>query len=162
MSTILEWCKKEFIRMLPVALFFLVAFSLVDATDRAFNNKSLTYYSFFSCVVASLIMGKVVLIADALRLMKLFSHKPLIYVTLWKSFIYVACSIIVRLIEHVIPAVYDGASWATIYQEIIAHVDRPLFWIAQTWLAYLFIIFVGYRELVYSVGVGKVKKLFFG
>ena len=147
--------------MLPVALFFLVAFSLVDATDRVINKNALTSYSFFSCVVASLIMGKIVLIADSLKLIKLCEHKPLIWVTLWKSFFYVICSIVLRLVEHSIPAIIEGQSCHQILTRLQEHIDRPLFWIAQCWLAYLFIIFVGYRELVIAIGWPKFKSLFF-
>jgi len=162
MIKVLLWCKKEFMRMLPVALFFLVAFSLVDATDRIINKNALDYYSFFSCVIASLIMGKIVLIADYLSISSLFSNKPLLYVTLWKSFLYVCCSMILRLIEHSIPALVAGATFSELYQKIIEHIEKPLFWIAQAWLAYLFVIFVGCRELIFSVGSAKVKKLFLG
>lgn len=158
---VLIWCKKEFIKMLPTIVFFLIAFSLVNATDRAVNKHALTYYSFFSCVIASLIMGKVVLIADSLRIIGLFSHKPLIYATIWKSFLYVVCSIILRLVEHAAPAIYEGATWPMISHEIMEHITKPLFWIAQAWLGYLFIIFVSYRELIFAIGKDKVLALFF-
>ncbi len=162
MATFFTWCKTEFFKILPVSLFFLVAFSLVDATDRIVNKHPITEYSFFSIVVASLIMGKVVLLADYLAIIERYSHKPLIYSTLWKSFLYVFCSILLRLAEHLIPVLYDGESFTMVYDKAVAHIQNPLFWMAQTWLAYLFIIFVGYRELVYAVGTAKVKKLFFG
>lgn len=161
MKSFLIWCKKEFIRMLPVSLFFLVAFSLVDATDRIVNKHSLTTYSFLSCVVDALIMGKIVLIADSLKLIKLCEHKPLVWVTLWKSFFYVICSMVLRLAEHSIPAIVQGQSLQQILMQVQEHVDRPLFWIAQCWLAYLFIIFVGYRELVMAIGTSRFKSLFF-
>ncbi len=148
--------------MLPVVLFFLVAFSLVDATDRIINKDSSELYSFFSCIIASLIMGKIVLITDSLRISSLFSNKPLLYITLWKSFLYVCCSIALRLIEHSIPALIEGVNFSELSQTIIEHIEKPFFGIAQVWLAYLFVIFVGYRELVFSVGSAKVKKLFFG
>lgn len=148
--------------MLPVVLFFLVAFSLVDATRQVVDKHVIGYYSYFSILIASLIMGKVVLIADKLSVIELYSKKPLIYATLWKSFFYVFCSIVLRIIEHVIPTVYDGADWTVVCREIMRHAQNPLFWIAQMWLAYLFIIFVGYRELIFSVGSAKVRKLFFG
>ncbi len=159
---LLSWLKKEFIRMLPVALFFLVAFLLVDATDRAINHHEYTYYSFFYCVIASLIMGKVVLIADQFAVIELYSTKPLVYATLWKSFFYVFCSILLRLVEHAIPALWHGESWAMIGASIQEHIERPLFWVAQGWLAYLFIIYVGGRELITAIGPKKVWKLFFG
>lgn len=162
MKSLLAWCKKECRKMLPVVLFFLLAFSLVDITKIVAQQHILGYYSFFSIVIASLIMGKVVLIADELAVIELCENKPLIYATVWKSFFYVFCSIILRLIEHVIPAIYEGTTWTVVYREIVDHAQNPLFWVAQMWLAYLFVIFVGYRELVFSVGPAKVRKLFFG
>lgn len=159
---VLNWCLEEFKRMVPVALFFLIAFSLVDATDRAVNNHEYTTYSFLYCLAASLIMGKVVLIADTFAIIELYSTKPLVYATLWKSFLYVCCSIILRLLEHVIPALWHGETWHMIWTRILEHIDKPLFWIAQGWLAYLFIIYVGGRELIRAIGPKKVWKLFFG
>lgn len=150
----IKWLVEEFKKMLPVALFFLVAFLLVDMTDRLLNKNALTTYSIISCVVEALIMGKIVLLADYLRVINLCSDKPLIYVTIWKSFLYVCCSIVLRSIEHWI----GGLTLA----EIFAHMQTPLFWLAQAWLAYLFIIFVAYRELISKVGAAKVKQMFFG
>jgi hypothetical protein len=158
----MSWIIKEFLKMLPAACFFLVAFSLVDATDRIINKGELSYYSFFSCIAASLIMGKVVLITDSFSIVDLFSNRPLIYVTLWKSFLYVVCSILLRIVEHIIPLFMHIKSFGELWQAIVHHTERPFFWLAQCWLGYLFIIFVGYRELVISIGVDKAKNLFFG
>lgn len=162
MGAFFTWCKNEFFKILPVSLFFLIAFCLVDLTNKVKNEDPITEYSFFSLVIASLIMGKVVLIADYMAIIERFSHKPLIYSTLWKSLLYVLCSMLLRIIEHAIPALYDGESLMMVYQKVAEHLHNPLFWMAQTWLAYLFIIFVGYRELIFAVGTAKVKKLFFG
>ncbi len=148
--------------MVPAALFFFVAFLLVDATDRVINDKELGTYSIFYCLFSGIIMAKVVLIADLLSLTHRFSHKPLAYITLWKSFVYVLCSILLRLIEHVIPALIHGKNFHEIYQAILVHTEKPLFWLAQGWLTYLFIIFVAYRELITKIGPAKVKEFFFG
>ncbi len=148
--------------MVPAALFFFVAFLLVDATDRVINKRELGSYTIFYCLFSGLIMAKVVLIGDLLSVTNRFSHKPLAYITLWKSLIYVLCSIALRLIEHVIPALLHKEPIHEMLQAISMHAKKPLFWLAQAWLAYLFIIFVAYRELITKVGPTKVKKLFFG
>lgn len=158
----MKFLFEEFKKILPVSLFFLVAFLLVDTTEKVVNKNGLNSYNYVSCVIAALIMGKIVLIADYMRLMHLMSDKPLIYVTLWKSFLYVACSIVLRIIEHAIPDLFHGATLSELFAKIVAHIERPLFWIAQVWLAYLFIIFVAYRELINKVGPGRVRELFFG
>ncbi len=159
---LLEWIKTELVRMLPTIIFFFIAFLLVDITDKTINKNGESTYSVFYCLAAGLIMGKVVLIADKLSLINRFSNKPLAYVTVWKTFVYVSCSILLRLIEHVVPKLFDGSSFHEIFQSILERSEKPFFWLAQCWLTYLFIIFVAYRELVFAVGTAKVKTLFFG
>lgn len=162
MTNLLRWVKQEFIRILPVTIFFFVAFSLGDITDRVVNKDALSYYSFFSCVIAALIMAKVVLIADHMPFIDLFKGKPLIYNTVWKTVVYVACAILLRLLERLIPAIWAGTSWDVIFQEIIARIELPLFWVGHAWLTALFFNFVAYRELIQAIGNNKVWNLFFG
>ena len=162
MQKLLRFLMQEFIKMIPTALFFFVAYLLVDATFAVIKKQELSSYPIFYSLVSGLIMAKVVLIADYISLTNRFSHKPLAYITLWKSFIYVLFSIVLRLFEHVIPALYKGTSFDEIATAIAQHATQPIFWVGQCWLAYLFIIFVGYRELITKVGPAKVKTLFFG
>ena len=142
----LDWCKKEIKHLLPVTIFFLIAFLLMRKTEEIIGVEGLTLYSTVSCFIEALIMAKVVLITDWFAITERFSHKPLIYNTFWKSFLYLVTSILLRIIE----------GWIS-HEKVHSH-----FWIGQLWLAYLLIIFVGYRELISAVGVDKVKQLFFG
>lgn len=162
MKQALSWCFEEFKRIIPVTLFFFVAFLLVHISTEKLTLDIKSTYTLMSIAVAALIMGKVVFITDHLGITELFSHKPLIYNTFWKSLLYMISSMILRLVEHVIPALFDDTSWHTIYQLLVEHVERPVFWVGQMWLTYLFLIFVSARELIYYVGPAKVKKLFFG
>jgi hypothetical protein len=158
-----KWLKEEFVKILPVFIFFFVAFSLVDVSAMFMHkDTATTYYSFLVVVMSALVMAKVVLISDYLSITSLFSHKPLIYVTLWKSLVYVLCSLVVRFLERAIPAFLEGKSIAEVDTRVIYEIERLPFWVAQGWLIVLFLIFVAYRELIYAVGEDKVRKLFFG
>lgn len=158
-----KWFVKEFSEMLPAAIFFFVAFSLVDITEIYIHkNASTTYYSFLVVVTSALVMGKVVLISNHLPFISLFSHKPLIYSTLWKTFIYVMCSLVIRFIERLVPFFFEGKAWATVSARAVSEVEGLPFWLTQTWLIMLFLIFVAYQELICAVGEKKVRQMFFG
>jgi hypothetical protein len=161
MSKSKNWFVKEAKEVLPAVLFFLIAFSLGDWTDRVMNKYAMTTYSFFSIIVASLVMGKVVMISDHLPFIALFSHKPLLYDTIWKSFVYVTIASCFRLLEHAIPHIHAGESVLQVYDGLIVHIQRPVFWLAHAWLSALFFVFVAYRELIEAVGRERVYRLFF-
>ena len=163
MERFLKWAWGEFIRALPAILFFFVAFSLVDVTEMLMHKRAATtYYSFMVIAMAALVMGKVLIIADSLPFIGVFSKKPLIYGTLWKTFIYLVCSLVIRFLERAIPELTEGEGFNFIYQRIVTETESIPFWLAQTWLAVLILIFVAYQELVFAVGVAKVRKMFFG
>ena len=163
MSRFLHTIKKEFLHALPVTFFFFVAFSLVDLSAILLQKHvSATYASLGVIVVSSLIMGKVVLIADSLPFIGLFSKKPLIYSTTWKTLIYTLCSFFVRFMEKIVPSLIEGKDPFIIKEELVFELGKTLFWIAQAWLFVLFFIFVAYQELIFAVGQEKVYALFFG
>lgn len=166
MRIFFRWMYKEFILMLPVVIFFFCAFSMVYITEiildkqREFNEVD--QYNLALILVASLVMGKVVLIADHLSIITAFSHKPLIYNTIWKSILYVLCGLLVRIVEHMAPFFLGRESWEFTIHKIAFSLSGLPFWVGQVWLVVLFLIFVSGRELIEAIGPGKVKKMFFG
>lgn len=155
------WFLEEVKSIIPAVCFFLVAFTLGDWTDRLMNKDAMTTYSYISIIVAALVMGKVVLISDHMPFINHFANKPLIYNTIWKTLIYVMCAGFFRLLEHAIPAIYHGDGMQAVYETMVSHIDRPVFWLAHAWLTALFLIFVAYRELIELVGKDKVYQAFF-
>jgi hypothetical protein len=76
--------------------------------------------------------------------------------------VYVLCSLVVRVLDRAIPFLIEEKSVLMTYHMVVGEILRLSFWIAQTWLAVLFLIFVAYEELISAVGGEKVRKLFFG
>ncbi|MDB6081591.1 MAG: hypothetical protein JWO53_863 [Chlamydiia bacterium] len=163
MNRFLSRIKYDFFRMAPVVLFFFITFTLVDITELMAHKKMATFYCHLSVVAfASLVMGKVVLLSDRLPIIDLYSKKPLIYSTLWKTAIYLLVSIVVRFSDRLLPYLFEEVSWATTSDKVTSEMERLPFWLSQAWVALLFFVFVAYQELIRAVGEEKVRKLFFG
>ena len=81
-----EKVKEEFFAVLPPTLFFFVALHVV-ALIRDLMAKAVGIHpaSTISIAVASLVLGKAVLIADMLPAINRYPDKPLIYAVAWKT-----------------------------------------------------------------------------
>jgi hypothetical protein len=163
MSKAWEWFILQLKHMLPAFFFFFVIFSLADITELLRSRlEAGTYYRFAVIVGSALVMAKVVVLSDFLSITHIFSKKPLIYNTLWKSFVYLLCSTFVRFLEHALPLYMETQNFGQVEAHVFEMVGKQQFWIAEVWLTVLLIIFVAYRELVCAVGEERVRKLFFG
>ena len=155
--------KKDCREILPVTLFFFLAFTLVDITEVLMHKELATKtYSIAVIAVASIMMGKVVFIADRISCINRYSTRPLIYSTCWKSAIYVLCSFVVRILDHNVPFFIENGSLSITYERFMTQVEAMPFWVVQLWLSAIFIVFTAWRELCLAVGEKKVRELFFG
>lgn len=153
----------ELKKLIPVVLFFFVCYTLVEITEIVIHKEKMQLrYDFAVIAIGSLIMGKVVLLSDYLPFISIFSKKPLIYGTVWKTCIYVLMSMCIRLIERCIPFLFDDVAWQDTSEHLRRVVEGFPFWLGQMWLFVLLFIFVAYRELIIAVGPDRVRRLFFG
>src|SRR5437762_11544825 len=95
--------KEEFFKLLPPTIYFFVALHIV-AFIRVLMLKGtgIAPSSSISIAVASLILGKAVLIADMLPMINRFPNKPLIYNVAWKTVIYLLLSAVIHYLERLI------------------------------------------------------------
>ena len=117
---------------------------------------------FAACVEFGLIVGKVVLIADALPFINKFPGKPLIYNVAWKTLVYVLAAFLVRLVENLIPLIIKYDSFREAMARIEDDIVWPHFWIIYIWLSVLLFVYCSLRELIRAIGREHVLKLFFG
>ena len=103
MHKILEKLKEEFFAVLPPTIFFFVALHLVTFI-RVLIAKGSHYepLSPMSIAIASLILGKAVLIADMLPPINRYPHKPLAYNIAWKTVIYLLMASVIHYVERLI------------------------------------------------------------
>jgi len=155
--------KKEFFHILPVFLFFLIMFSIINMTERfLFEKAGLTPFTFINVLVAAALVAKVLLVIDHLPGIDLFPGKPLILNIVWKTAIYSIITLFIRLAIQLTPYLFSGRDLTADYEKFTQHMNWRLFVGVQTYYFLLFFIFVTARELMQVIGHLKMRKIFFG
>ena len=108
-----EKVKEEFFAVLPPTLFFFVALHVV-ALIRDLMAKAVGIHpaSTISIAVASLVLGKAVLIADMLPAINRYPDKPLIYAVAWKTTLYLGVSLVIHYLEHLVDFARQAGGWS--------------------------------------------------
>ena len=163
MANFVTKVKEELLAALPPTIFFYIALHIV-ALVRVLMQKGtgLAPLSTVSILVAALILGKSVLIADMLPIINRFPEKPLIYNVVWKTAIYVVASIFVHYLEHVVPVWWHMGSFRAANEHIWGEIVWSHFWGIQIWLVVLIFLYCLARELIRVIGRDQVRKILFG
>jgi hypothetical protein len=162
MSRILKWIVEQFLHVLPAVVFFFVAFLVISFTTALMVRKhGITITTLSSIAFGALVVGKVVMVVDNLSFANAFAGKPLIYNTLWKTFIYSLAGFAFRLMEEFVPFIADRGNATTAY-DYLSSLDWPRFWAVQIWVVLLFFFFAVVREFIRVLGQDRVRKMFFG
>ncbi len=161
---VLLFLKREFLHVLPIFLFFLVFFTLINWTEVfLFKRVGISPFGFLEVAIAAALIAKIVLLVDHLPLVRLFRTKPLAVGILWKTALYWVLLLIVRLCIRFAPYLFktdDG--FRADLELFINHVDWNLFISIQIYYLMLLFIFVTFQELTYKIGPAKMRRLFFG
>jgi hypothetical protein len=163
MHKVLEKLKEEFFAILPPTIFFFVALHLVTfirvlmARGSHFQPLSTT-----SIAIASLILGKAVLIADMLPPINRYPKKPLAYNIIWKTLIYLIMASIIHYLERLIDFSRQAGSLMAGNEKLLSEIVWPHYWAVEIILFILILVYCTARELVRVIGKEKMLRLFFG
>jgi hypothetical protein len=159
---VVTWWLAQVKHALPPTIFFFVGFNLILWTKRLIlQEHGVEFSGFFTAIVAALLVGKAVLVTDNLPFMRRFDGAPMIQPILFKSAIYWACVLIVRLAEEVVHFVAAGGAIAAFGDHFVNHFSLPRFLSIQIWLMVLFLAYVTIHELNQLFGDGELYRLFF-
>lgn len=163
MSQVWAKVKHEIIEVIPPTIFFLVSFHIV-LLDRALMAREygLQPASMLGATIGALLVAKVVLLADMLPAINRFPEKPLIYNVLWKTAIYVAASLFVHYLEHLVPLWWRLGSFSGANEQLRSEMVWAHFWAIQLWLVVLIFVYCMMRELIRVIGRDRVMQVFFG
>lgn len=163
MHKLLEKLREEFFKVLPPTLFFFVALHIV-AVIRVLLARGTHYHplSTISIAVASLILGKAVLIADMLPPINRYPDKPLAYNVAWKSTIYLLVSAVIHYLERLFDFSREAGGIVAGNEKLVAELVWPHFFAVQIFLFVLIVAYCTARELVRVLGKDRVRRLFFG
>jgi len=115
-----------------------------------------------SIAVAALVLGKAVLLADALPFINQFPEKPLIWNVCWKTVLYWLVALVIHYLEHLYDAWKATPGLAAANHRLLAEMVWPHFWAIQILLTILIVIYCVARELARVVGRGELMAMFFG
>ena len=120
----------------------------------------ITYTNYGVAVLEALILAKVVMMGDVLRLGRGLEQKPLVYPTLCKTGVFSLFVGAFTLIEHVIKGLWRGEGLTGGLVDLLGKGHHEL--LANSLVVFVaFIPFFAIRELGRVLGEGKLRTLFF-
>jgi hypothetical protein len=163
MHKILDKIKEEFFAILPPTIFFFIALHLLTfirilmATGSHFQPLST-----MSIAIASLILGKAVLIADMLPPINRYPDKPLAYNIVWKTAIYLLMASIIHYLERLIDFSRQAGGLVAGNQKLLSEMVWQHYLAVEIILFILILVYCTARELARVIGREKMLRLFFG
>jgi len=120
----------------------------------------ISYASYGVSVLEALVLAKVILIGDVLRLGRRFEDKPLIVPVLYKTAIFTLWVGVFIVLEHTVEGLLRGHGWAEGVQSIWSKGKDVL--LARCLVTFVaFIPFFAFKELERVLGRGQVRTPFF-
>ena len=115
-----------------------------------------------SIAIASLILGKAVLIADMLPAINRYPNRPLAYNIVWKTVIYLLIATAIHYVERLIDFSRQAGGIVEGSEKQLAEMIWPHFWAVEIILFLLILVYYTMRELERVIGKEKMLRLFFG
>ena len=120
----------------------------------------ISYYHYGAALIEALVLAKVILLGNALKLGRHSGERPLIYLTLRKAAIFTVWVGLFEIIEHMIGGVLQGKGLEQGLR-VIVHQGRDAL-LARCLVTFVaFVPFFAFHELGQTLGEGKLVALFF-
>jgi len=163
MSKVMEKVKEEFLAVLPPTIYFFIALHIVGLVRSLMTRGTgLPPFSTTSILVAALILGKSVLIADMLPFINRFPEKPLIYNIAWKTVIYLLVSAVIHYLERLYDFSREAGGIVAGNEKLLAEIVWPHYWAVQLLLLVLIATYCTMHELARLIGKDRMLRIFFG
>ena len=155
--------KHEMMKMVPPTLFFFVLLHVV-VIIRALMVKGtgISLPTSISVIVASLILGKAVLIANMLPFINRYPDRPLVWNVAWKTLIYTVVAGAFHYLERLFDFWKETHSLAAANHELITHINWPQFWAIQILLFLMISNYCAFAELGRVIGRETLRAYFLG
>jgi hypothetical protein len=161
-SRLLAFVVKELREVLPPTVFFAVGFNLIVlTTDLILADYLVSFGSFMVATMTALVVGKAVLVANALPFLRRFDAAPMIRPVLFKTIVYWAVVFLVRFLEKLVEYLFAGGTLGGIPEYVATHFTWHRFAAIQIWIFVLFLVYTSLEELNARLGDGELMKIFF-
>ena len=153
---------KEFQEVWPPVLFFFIAFNLVELTTQLLLAAYLVRLAnFMVATTTALVVGKAVLVANALPFLRRFDTAPLIRPILFKTIVYWAVVFVARFLEQLVEYWIGSGTTDGIPAYIAEHFSWHRFAAIQIWIFVAFLIYTAIIELNRRLGEGELARILF-
>ena len=143
---------------------FFTGFNLILFTKRLILEDYLIQFTgFFLATVSALVVGKVVLVAEMMPLLRRFDGEPLAKPILFKTVVYTLLVFVARLLEAFVHYVAGGGAVGRggFIEEQLGSFSWHRFITTQMWVFVLFLVYVTANEINQLLGDGELFKIFF-
>src|SRR5271166_5836344 len=163
MGRVVRRLWHEFRQVLPPTIFFFVGFNfVVFTTNLLVADYSIAVSNFMLATVAALVVGKAVLVANAMPFLRRYDRAPLIRPILFKTAVYWVIVFIARLLERFVHfSVQERKPPSDFIPFLITTFSWHRFSAISLWILVLFLIFVTASEFGQLFGPGEIPRLFF-
>jgi hypothetical protein len=159
------WWLHELRELIPPTLFFIVGFNLVVlTTNLILAEYKVAFASFVLATTAALVVGKAVLVANNLPLLRRFDRAPVILPILYKTLFYWAVVFLVRLLEHFVRfwlVEHNAVGGGRFVRHVAATFSWHRFAAIQIWILVLFLVYVTASEFNELFGQGELRRILF-
>jgi hypothetical protein len=148
---------------LPPTIFFFVGFNfIVLTTNLLVARYAAAVSTFMLATIAALVVGRAVIIANAMPIIKLFDRAPLIQPILFKTAIYWIATFIARLAERFVHfSLIEGNRPVHFAAYLISDFSWQRFSAISLWILVLFLIYVTASEFSQLLGPPEMRRLLF-
>jgi hypothetical protein len=161
-SPLFAFVIKELKELLPPAVFFAISFNLIALTTQLILADYLIHlWNFMVATTAALVVGKSVLVANALPFFRRLDTAPMIQPILFKTIVYWAVVFLVRFLEKLVEYLFAGGNLSRVPEYVATHFTWHRFAAIQIWIFVLFLIYTSVEELNARLGDGELMKIFF-
>ena len=150
----------ELIRYWLIVLYMTIFFGAFANYRRLLlAHYGISYEDYGIAVIRALVLAKVVLVAETLRLGRGYEEKPLIVPTLYKTFLFTVCVAVFDIAEGLIRGFMGGLGSIGAVDDVMSRFNYE--WLSRALVIFLaFLPFFGVRELRRVFGEG-VTDIFF-
>ena len=155
--------KHEMMKMLPPTIFFFVMLNVVLLVRGLLTRGTgISMPTFATVLIASLILGKAVLLANMLPFINRFPEKPLIWNAAWKTVIYTVIATFIHYLERLHEYWKESHDLGAANHQLLADMNWPHFWGIQIMLLVLIFNYCVFAELARVIGERKLRAMFLG
>jgi hypothetical protein len=148
---------------LPPTIFFFVGFNFVVLTSNLLVARYLIGLSnFMLTTLAALVVGKAVLVANKIPLLRRYDRAALVRPILFKTAFYWVMVFLARLLERFVHFfVLEHNHPADFFRYLITTFSWHRFVAISLWICVLFLIYVTASEFSHLFGPGEIPRLLF-